>query len=527
MKTTLLINGRIHTQADGLVVNSLAIHKNRVVAIGNNLEHDIDFRSYARLDLGGKCVTPGFVDAHAHFLFFALTFGHIRLEGLLSLSDYLKEIKFQARRLPRDAWVVGEGYSPDQLNSPGQSPKEILDSITCGRPAILLSKDQHSAWVNSKALEIAGICRNTVDPKGGRIDRTDNGEPSGLLFEMATYKSVLDRVKPPSSRQIHRLYGQALKWAYRHGVTGIHSFDGPEALDYFRERAQNGRLGIRINHYPRAEMMSRLKEERVYYGSGDEFLRIAGIKIFSDGSLVSQTALCFHKYAGSNENYGIEVNSTRGMIKVIREAAKLGFPCAIHAIGDRAVCNVLDAFEQAPRLFFGARHRIEHLQLIRRKDISCLKRQGIVCSMQPSHCPSDVPLIDKYWGRQGKNAFIFRTLIDSGIELAFGSDAPIEPLNPLAGVAAAVRRAPQGKRKLFYPEQRISVAEALHCFTVGPAIASGQEHCRGKLLPGYPADFVVLSDDLTRIPASKLYDVEVLATALDGRWVYTQDAFSV
>jgi predicted amidohydrolase YtcJ len=209
------------------------------------------------------------------------------------------------------------------------------------------------------------------------------------------------------------------------------------------------------------------------------------------------------------------------MIELIRQARRLNMPAAVHAIGDKAVSNVLDAFEAVPLPDFGARNRIEHLQLVRRSDIARVKKLRVVASVQPSHCPSDIEIVRKYWGERGKDAYIFRTLIDKGIDLAFGSDAPIEPLNPLAGMAAAVRRSRQGSNDSLHSEQRVTAAEALYRFTVGPAIACGQEHERGYLLPGYPADFTVLENDPTKVAASKLYDLKVLATVLDGKLVYS------
>ncbi|MEA3296561.1 MAG: amidohydrolase family protein, partial [candidate division Zixibacteria bacterium] len=191
------------------------------------------------------------------------------------------------------------------------------------------------------------------------------------------------------------------------------------------------------------------------------------------------------------------------------------------------VANVIEALQSAPPLRFGVRHRIEHLQLVRRKDIPRLRRLGVVASMQPLQCPSDIEMIRRYWRARGRNTYIFRTLMDNRIDLAFGSDVPIEPLDPLAGIVAAVTRAKPGRRSQFYPEQRLSAAEALYNFTVGPAIASGQEHCRGYLLPDYPADFVVLSDDITGIAATRICDVKVLATVLDGRVKYCRGRFSL
>jgi predicted amidohydrolase YtcJ len=237
--------------------------------------------------------------------------------------------------------------------------------------------------------------------------------------------------------------------------------------------------------------------------------------MFADGALGSQTGYCFNKYKGSRDNYGIETASVAYMKKTLKRAARLGLPGAVHAIGDRAVANVIDAMQAVPAPS-GTRHRIEHLQLVRRKDLKRVRDLGIVASMQPSHCPSDIEMIRRYWGARGRNAYVFRSVLDLGIPLAFGSDVPVEPIDPIAGIADAVRRAVRGGRDVFHPEQRISAYEALHAFTVGAAIASGQEHERGYLLPGFPADLVILNQDLTRVAPTRLYDTRVLATVLNG-----------
>lgn len=518
---SLFYNAAIHTQAEGLVVNSMAISKNRIVAVGNNLQHDPDLKSYARVDLKGKTVVPGFVDAHTHFYYFAMALGKVDLDGLDSAEKCLSRIKRFSATFKKSQWVLGGGYSPDRFRVRMEPDRYMLDKVTGRRPAFLFSKDQHTAWVNSHALRLAGITARTPDPPGGKIDRSVDGEPSGILRETA-YQLVYNKIPPPTRPDVNRYYRQALQHAYRHGVTGVHSFDGPEGFIYFSELAQKGNLGLRINYYFPVKMLPQIRKTKVYYGTGTDFFRVAGVKVFSDGSLGSQSALCFNKYIGSDDNFGLEVTSAKELSRIVKSAGKMGFPCAVHAIGDRAVANVLDAFETGKPLDFGARHRIEHLQLVRRKDVIRVKRHGVVASMQPSHCPSDIHLIRRYWGNRGANAFIFRTLIDKNIDMAFGSDVPIERMNPIEGIAAAVRRAREGSRDSLYPEQRISAAEALYRFTVGPAIAAGQNHCRGYLLPGYPADFVLLSQDITKVAPSRIYDTKVLATVLDGKVKYRQ-----
>ncbi len=520
---TLLYNAVIYTQAHGIVVDSMAIYKNRIAAVGNNLEHDPDFKSYAKVNLKQRTVVPGFVDSHTHFYFMAKALGRVDVDGVDTIDRCLAKIRTFAESRKKSQWVSGSGYSPDRFKVRTEPDRYMLDRVTGGRPAFLFSKDQHTAWVNSRALEMAGITSRTPDPPGGKIDRLSNGEPSGIIRETA-YQKVYNMIPPPSRAEVNRLYRRALEIAYRQGVTGVHSFDGPEGFVYFSELAERDRVGLRVNYYFPVAMLPQLERSRTLYGTGTDFFRLAGIKVFADGSLGSQSAYCFNKYIGSKDNYGLEVTPGRELVRILKTAAKLGFPCAVHAIGDRAVANVLDAMEKAPPPPLGARHRIEHLQLVRRKDLARLKRMGVVASMQPSHCPSDTYLGRKYWGTRGVNSFVFRSLIDRKIRLTFGSDAPIEPLNPIHGIAAAVRRARQGSRDVFYPDQRITAAEALYYFTVGPAVATGQEHCRGYLLPGYPADFAVLSEDITKIAPSKIYGTEVLATVLDGRLKYAHSS---
>ncbi len=513
----LLYNGKILTQAEGVKADSMAVYKNRIVGVGTNLQHDPDFARFHHVDLKGKTVVPGLVDAHTHFYYFALSLGRAVLHEADSIGACLNILKKHAARLGRNEWVVGEGYTPDKFKNREEPDRYQIDNVTGGRPAFVFSKDEHSAWVNSRALEFAGITARTKDPQGGEIVRLPNGEPSGILREGAGYGRVFELIPQPSKAKIDKLFRQATQFAYENGVTGVHSVDGQAGFVYMSDLAQKNKLGLRVTYYFPAMMLPTLHKNRTYYGTGTDFFRVAGIKLFADGSLGSQTALCFSKYIGSKDNYGIEVLSTKKMAQAVKSAAKLGFPCAIHAIGDKAVSNVLDAFEESPKPYFGARHRIEHVQLIRRKDIARMKRMQIVASVQPTHCTSDIEMVRKYWGARGKNAYAFQSMLRSGVDLAFGSDCPIEPLKPLDGIAAAVNRARKGSRDVFYKDERVSVEQALYYYTVGPAIAAGEAHFRGYLLPGYPADFVVLSEDISRISAMKLYDVKVLATVLDGK----------
>jgi predicted amidohydrolase YtcJ len=520
-KGNLFFNGKIYTQAgDYLVADSMAVKNGRIIAVGKNLEKDTDFVSFAHINLKNHAVLPGFVDAHTHFYFMAISMGNVKLDGLNSFEETLRKIRVHAARLKKNDWVVGEGFSPDRWGKYLLPDRYMLDNVTGGRPAAIFSKDTHMMWANSRALSLAGINKGTPEPNGATIVRLENGEPSGILKEIPAYFPVFRLISRPDKAEARKLYQMALDASYRKGVTGVHSFDGPEAFPFFVELAEKGKLGVRINYYAPNKMLPELKKAGIQSVFGDDFLRLSGIKIFADGALGSQTALCFNKYIGSKSNYGIEVTSPQNITAMIESAAALGLPCAVHALGDKAIANVLDCFERAPKLPSNLRHRIEHLQLIRRSDIARLKKLHVVASMQPSHCPSDIGMINKYWGNRGKNCFIFRTLIDRGIPLAFGSDAPIEPLDPIGGINAAVNRFSPGTKKSFYPEERISVAEAVYGFTVGPAHTVGEEQERGYLLPGYKADFIILSEDIYKVARTRIKDIVVGATYFNGQLVF-------
>ncbi len=503
-----------------LVADSMVVAGDIIEAVGLNLQYDPDFRRLERINLRGRAVFPGFCDSHTHFYFMAVSLNNVKLDGLKSLEQVLARIKSHSAKLGPKEWVFGEGISPDRWQKYVMPDRIMLDKVTGGRPAAIFSKDQHLVWVNSAALRLARIDRHTPQPEGGRIERFLDGEPSGILKEIPAYFPVIKAIKPPAPEVIKKSFNKILGLAYSRGVTGVHSFDGPDAFRVFLKPAFMKNPGLRISYYPPPSLITELKKRKIRYNFGNDYIRIGGIKIFADGSLGSQSALCFQKYKGSVNNFGVETISPGEMLARVRAAAAAGLPCAIHAIGDKAIANVLDCYEKAPIPKFPARHRIEHLQMIRRSDISRLKKMNIIASMQPSHCPSDVSLIEKYWGPRGRNCFIFNTLLKKGVGLVFGSDSPIEPLDPIAGIDAAVNRLAPGRKAPFYPEERISPYQALHGFTAGTWDAVGRGESLGRLLPGYKADFVVLSQDICRIPSSKIKKTKILATYFNGRTVF-------
>lgn len=518
----LLHNASVHTNADGLVVDSIAISGDRIAAVGRQLAHDPAFRSWQKIDLQGRMVTPGLVDAHVHLYYYALTLSRVSLHECRSLDACLKKISRFARSLDARAWIVGEGYDPNCWPRRIDPDRTHLDRVSGGRPAFIFAKDHHSVWINSKTLEIAGIDAATPDPDTGQIVRDSNGTPTGILREAIGYEYVFSFIPKKNPAELHALFDRAVAIAHEKGVTAVHSFDSPEALPFYLNRAERNKLALRVFHYPRVSMLPDLIRSGTSWGTGTPFFRFAGIKLFADGTLGSQTAHCFAPYLGSRANRGIATTSVADMKRAMSDAARLGMPCAIHAIGDHAVANVLSALRTAPALSPRARHRIEHAQLVRPEDIRRMKQLGVVASMQPSHCPSDISMIRRFWGaRRGRHAFPIRSMLSAGIPLAFGSDLPIEPIDPLAGIAAAVRRALPRSRDHFELRQAATISEALHAFTAGAAFAVGAEQESGYLLPGYLADLTIVPHDITRRAAASLYSTNVTATIVGGRVVYS------
>ncbi|MEE9441318.1 MAG: amidohydrolase [candidate division Zixibacteria bacterium] len=486
-----------------------------------------NYPRHKKINVRGRAIIPGMVDSHTHFYFWAKTFHSVHLDGIRSYNEALGKIRSYASKTPPGEWIIGDGWSADRWDEYYLPTAKELDAVTGNHPAGLFSKDQHTIWVNSRALRMAGIDKNYPDPPGGKIDRDSaTNEPLGILRETPAYFPVYKLMNRAIPEQILRSWKAASKIAYSRGVTGFHSMDGPEGYDYFEQLNNQNKLSFRIHYYFPVKMLDELIEQGIHSEMGDDKLRIGGVKIFVDGALGSQTALMKKPYLGSKNNIGLEVTKFGDLKKQVRKAARNNLACAVHAIGDRAVSNVISAFELVSNR--NLRHRIEHLQLISKGDIGRLKRIGAIASMQPSHCPSDRQLVAEYWGIRGQGAYIFKTLLNQNIPLAFGSDCPIEPLDPLAGISAAVNRTGCGERGgSFYAEESISVSNAVHGFTAGPAYASGRESFSGKIAPGYQADLVILEDNIFTMPKSKIYQALVAATIFDGKIVYQNSCLKI
>ncbi len=516
----LLLKGEIYTMDRTLPrAQAVAIEGNRILAVGSNEEVRAQTRGggWERLDLKGKAVVPGFIDCHIHFLDFALGLKRLDFKEVDSLEGVLELVRERARKSGPGEWITGFGWD-HHLWQVGLPRKEDLDRVAPENPVALTRKDGHSMWVNSLALERAGIDGGTPDPPGGEIERDAEG-PTGILKERAL--ELVEEILPKSSPQTRQeALREAISKAQQFGLTGIHDCEGSEALADFQTLLAQGELGVRVYMMIPQENLEKAITLGLKTGFGNDFLRLGDLKLFADGSLGSQTAHMLESFYGQPDNYGIPVLSRDELRAIVGRASEAEIACAVHAIGDAANRKALDIFAQLPTR--GLRHRIEHAQLLQPEDIPRFKRWGIIASMQPIHATSDMAMADRYWGERARYSYAWRSLLDSGARLAFGSDCPVESLDPLMGIHAAVTRQrasgePEGG---WYPQERLTIAEAVHAYSLGAAHASGEERAKGSIAPGKLADLVVLSRDIFEIPPEEILDTEVLYTIFDGHVVY-------
>jgi predicted amidohydrolase YtcJ len=495
MRPILLEGGTIRTLDPAApVVNRLAIADGRVV--------DEPAPGSRRIDLEGRCVLPGFNDAHVHFPTWSLAQRQVRLEGARSLAEAVGRV---ADALPAEGWVRGLGWRDADWTEPPS--RAALDAIAPDTPVILTSKDYHSLWLNSTALARAG---GDLDAPGGVVERDAAGEPTGVLRENAAWR-FRDRHATPSMDEMLDACRTGLRIAAARGVTAVHDKDGwMGSLELFQRLREEDELTMRVWESIPAERLPQLRELGLRSGFGDDLLRAGYLKVFMDGTLGSATARLL-------DGSGVEITSSERLGEIVREAAAAGWPVGVHAIGDAANRAALDAFEATADDWrpLGLRQRIEHAQLLDPAELPRFAALGVAASVQFSHAPSDRDLADRVWeGHAG--AYAYRSLQDAGARLANGSDAPVEELDPLKGIAAGVLRT-LDERPAWRPEQALTVDAALRSTCVEPAWLARDEHRRGTLTPGKLADLVVLDGDPMTCSAEELPQLSVVVTLVGGR----------
>jgi predicted amidohydrolase YtcJ len=517
----LLTGGRIHTLHPAVPdSDALALKDGRIAAYGA-AARALRGPGTEMVDLRGGLALPGFVDAHIHLLWYGLGLEQVVLTDVASYAEAERRIREALARTPPGAWVIGSGWNQERWN--GLQPhRRLLDALSTRHPILLTRKDGHSIWVNSAALALAGITSATADPPGGRIERTAGGAPSGILAEEAM-GLVRRRVPAPDDATRDRALAAAMANANRAGITAIHDMEGADARAAFQRALDTGRLSLRVQIMADLDSWrSGWRPEQRANGAHPLF-QTGALKIFSDGALGSRTAAMLEPYNGT-DHCGLALMTADELGTLITAAAEQNLGCAIHAIGDAANRLVLDAYavtrgQWAPR---GLRQRIEHVQLLHGDDLPRLAQLGVIASMQPIHATADLAMADTFWGDRSRLGYAWRSVLRSGATLAFGSDCPVETLDVLHGLYAAVtrRRADGSPPDGWYPEQRLTLPEALHAYTLGAAYAAGREAELGNLGPGKLADITVLDRDILSLPAESLLETAVRTTVVGGRIVF-------
>jgi predicted amidohydrolase YtcJ len=502
----ILENGIVRTLEPSLPTSrALAIAGELIV--GGVGTHETALASPEVVDLGGRSVVPGFTDSHVHFPTWAIGQNQVRLEAATTVEEALELIRAAAAGVPAGRWLRGMGWRAVDWTPHVEPTRQMLDAVTGDIPTALMARDYHSLWLNSAALARAN---GTLAHAGGVVETDEHGDPTGVLREESAWHFRDTYVITTDDEYIEAMR-VGVKLANSRGVTAVHDKDGwLGALRLWqRLRAENG-LNLRVWQSLPHLFLDQLEAMDFRAGLGDDWLRAGYLKAFMDGTLGSQTARML-------DGSGVEITTRAELEEIIRRGARIGWPVAVHAIGDLANRDALDAFEAtrdewAPR---GLRPRIEHAQCLAPEDLPRFAQLGVAASVQFSHAPSDRDLADRFWADKADGAYAFRSLLDSGAVVVNGSDAPIEELEPLAGIRAGVLRTID-QRAAWHPEQALTVEQALTATCVTPAWLTGDERRRGKLLPGHAADLVVLSTD----PTVDLEGCEVVATMAGGRWVH-------
>jgi len=526
----VVINGKVwtvdpaHPRAE-----AIAIVGERIAAVGTREEISPWVDPHTRtINAGGKTVLPGFIDAHVHFSDGGAEISGVQLRDAATPAEFARRIGEHARKLPKGEWIQGGSWDHELWGGAPLPMREWIDKLTPEKPVFVSRYDGHMALANSLALRLAGITRDTPTPQGGVIVKDAAGNPTGLLKD-AAMDLVLRMIPEKTEEQRTRAVLAALEEARRVGVTGIDDISSTEDVRVYQKLAARGELTLRIYCITPIEQWEAPARAGILAGFGNQWIRLGALKGYADGSLGSTTALFFAPYNDAPETSGVPAAMMfpeGNMLKMALGSDRAGLQLAIHAIGDKANRMILDIFAEVKKQNGDRpdrRWRIEHAQHIRPQDFADFARLGVIASVQPSHAIDDGRWAEKRIGRErSKTAYAFRTFLDHGVKLAFGSDWTVAPLNPLLGLYAAVtRRTLDGKNPGgWFPEQKITLAEAIEAYTMGSAYAEFSEKEKGSLTPGKLADVLVLDTDLFAIPPEKIRDVKVVVTVVGGRIVY-------
>jgi hypothetical protein len=524
MGSLFIRNARIWTGA-GDIADAALIIDGRVAFAGRERDAAVP-TGIDVIDGRGRLVVPGFTDGHAHLLGTGAAMRAVDLKGVASVAEAVRRVADRLPATPAGAWLRGAGW--DQNNWPGAAfpTRHDLDAVAPDMPVALNHTSGHCIWVNSAALRAAGVTASTPVPVGGAIDIDAVGGPSGILRDAAA-RLVTDAAPNPTQTERIAAMEDAVRHAHSLGVTGVHAMDvGRGELQALYALHDAGRLPLRVSAFLSATRLDEWSERNIATGDGDAMMRIGGVKFFADGALGSLTAWMREPYDDA-PGTGFPLQPVDQLERDVRRCLAGELATAVHAIGDRANHEVLDIYERARDLAPQLPRRIEHAQLLAEGDVARFAALGVTASVQPIHATQDMAKVDRSWGRRGGGAYAFASLLASGATLAFGSDTPVETMDPIAGIHAAVTRRnaagdpPDG----WYPDERISVSAALRGYTEGCAAAVGAAASSGRIAPGFHGDLVVLSSDILGAgDPMRILDARADLTVVDGDVVYRRDA---
>lgn len=510
---------------------ALVIDNSQFIALGTEEEIFGQFSDQAKgINLQGRTIWPGLTDAHVHLRLLAESRAMVDCETP-TLQACLLRVKKASETCLKSAWVRGHGWNQNQW-AEGFGTAQLLDDFCGERPAYLTAKSLHAAWANSKALKLAGINEHTPDPPGGEIQRDQYGQPTGILFEAGAMRLVESIIPKPTLQETITNIKALIPELWKVGLVGIHDFDDFQCWLALQSIHQEGLFPLRIRKNIPLDNFEDFISNDLRTGSGDDWLDIGGVKLFADGALGPQTAAMFNHYEESQSSGTLLMDANK-IVDIGKRAAQNEIAMAVHAIGDLANHEVLNAFERL-RIFEKKhnlphyRHRIEHVQIIKPADIQRLAKLNIIASVQPIHATSDMIMADRYLGSRSVNAYPFRSLLESGAAYVFGSDAPVEQFNPFLGIHAAVTR-----RRLngtpgesgWHPDQRLTLSETLQGFSYASANITDKSDRLGKIAPGFYADFIILEEDPFILDPHELQNITPIATFIAGDCKYQSESF--
>lgn len=524
----LLYNANIYTLEESQPkASAILIAGGRVIAVGEKAAlESFAHGKVEKQDMQGRTILPGLTDAHIHIQYYALGLEKIDCETRTK-DECLRRVSERVMKAKPGEWILGHGWNHNEWSNDGNLPTAAeLDLLAPNNPVYLTAKSLHAAWVNTAALNLANITSDTRDPKNGVIQRDDSGRATGALLESAMMR-VENIIPEASIQEIANAIEIAQPILWKMGLTGIHDFDRRESFMALQQLHNQKKLKLRVNKNLPLDSLEHAFELGLRTGFGDDTLWIGSIKGFMDGALGPHTAAMFQPYNGDAENRGILNMDGEELFEHCRRAADVGLSMTVHAIGDRANHEVLNAYEQLRKYeteknLPHMRHRIEHVQVLHPDDAPRFAQLNVIASMQPIHAPSDMFAADRFWGERSALAYAWRTQLNHSAHLAFGSDAPVESPNPFLGLHAAVtRRRADGSTSAdgWYPEQKLTLSEALSAYTIGAAYAANAEQRLGKLTENYLADLIVLEQDIFSINPDDLLTMSAAATMINGEWV--------